>query len=258
VIDWFAVAACVSDAEKGLPRARALSAGADPGLMVLSLPHHSQLIGVIVDVAVEELRRLLSPARLAEYEHRFPSESVRALRLHCWNTELCGAMYEILQFLEVGLRNSIHVSLSERRGREDWWACPALRLHRVSENMIFDATDTLVRTKGGWAPDDVVAQLPFGFWVGLFARHYEHVLWYRGLRAAVPGYRAHRRDPLYRELDRLRTLRNRIAHHRPIYHRHLAADHESALRLLGYLGGGLETMVAKHSRVPGLLARGPR
>jgi hypothetical protein len=85
----------------------------------------------------------------------------------------------------------------------------------------------------------------------------DHVFWYRGLRAAVPGYRAHRRDPLYRELDRLRTLRNRIAHHRPIYHRHLEADHASVLRVLGYLGSDLEMMVAKHSRVPEVLARRP-
>ncbi|MCO5969374.1 hypothetical protein [Actinoallomurus soli] len=167
-------------------------------------------------------------------------------------------MYEVLQYVEVGLRNAVHLNLCEKYGRDEWWEARGLSLHHVTQDMIVAVTDKLARIKPGWSADDVVAKLPFGFWIALFGRSHEHVLWYRGLRSAVPGYRLRRRDPLHRELDLLRTLRNRVAHHQPIYHRHLEADHESALRVLGYLGGGLENMVAKHSRVPGLLARGPR
>ena len=38
-----------------------------------------------------------------------------------------------------------------------------------------------------------------------------------------------------RPLDYLRTFRNRIAHHEPIFGRHLAADYTSILEVAGWI-----------------------
>ncbi|GAA2391237.1 Abi family protein [Nonomuraea africana] len=196
-----------------------------------------------------------SAARLAEYHAARHGDREAALRLHCWNTEISSAFYEALQFVEVGLRNAVHHRLQEQLGRVDWWS--TLTLHHAGADMIATVEDKLDRFTTSWTPDDVVARLPFGFWVALFGPAYEHPLWYGGLRRALPGYTDRRRLRLHRELESLRLFRNRIAHHRPIYHRHLEADHRSVLRMLGYLSAPLGALVEKHSRVPMLLACRP-
>jgi hypothetical protein len=52
----------------------------------------------------------------------------------------------------------------------------------------------------------------------------------------------------------LRILRNRIAHHSPIYRRDLSADHARILRLLGYVSWDYAGWVLAHDRVPLVLA----
>jgi hypothetical protein len=56
------------------------------------------------------------------------------------------------------------------------------------------------------------------------------------------------------ELDACRLLRNRIAHHSPIYRRDLRADHQRIVRLLGYVSWDYAGWVQAHDRVPGVLA----
>jgi hypothetical protein len=62
---------------------------------------------------------------------------------------------------------------------------------------------------------------------------------------------------LHQQLDYLRVLRNKIAHHAPIHHRHLQADHDTILQVLGYIDAPLAALVARHSSVPDVLARRP-
>ena len=58
--------------------------------------------------------------------------------------------------------------------------------------------------------------------------------------------------------ESLRLFRNRIAHHEPIFGRHLAADHASILLVAGWLEPDVRRWIADHSRVPGTLARRDR
>jgi hypothetical protein len=101
----------------------------------------------------------------------------------------------------------------------------------------------------------VVAELPFGFWVSLLGSgsDYETRLWRPALCRAFPGYQG-RRQPLHRELDEARRLRNRIAHHEPVYGRDLAADHARLLRILAIVSTEYADWVRQHDRVPDVLA----
>jgi hypothetical protein len=100
----------------------------------------------------------------------------------------------------------------------------------------------------------MVAELPFGFWVSLLGSgaDYETRLWRPALRLAFSGYRG-RRSVIHLELDATRRLRNRIAHHEPIYRRDLRADHARILRLLEYVSWDYKTWVQEHDRVPAVL-----
>jgi hypothetical protein len=100
--------------------------------------------------------------------------------------------------------------------------------------------------------------LPFGFWVSLLGsgNSYDQRLWRTALYRAFPGYHGGR-HALHRKLDFLRVLRNKIAHHAPIHHRHLDADHEAIMTVLGYIDAPLAALVARYSSVPAVLASRP-
>lgn len=101
----------------------------------------------------------------------------------------------------------------------------------------------------------VVAELSFGFWWSLLADEYNRTLWEPCLRHAFDGRVRRRR--LHRELDELRRLRNRIAHHEPIHARDLATDMERLVDTAGRISAVLRDHVEQTTRVPEVLAVRP-
>ncbi|MEV4578782.1 hypothetical protein AB0K16_36610 [Nonomuraea jabiensis] len=210
------------------------------------------------EAEAKRLRDLLSPTRLADYELRCLGDSVAALRLHCWNTEISEAFYGPLQYLEISIRVAMTRELSVMFGRPDWWSHPRAVLTYGARQRISEATQQMQRTGLPADPQSIAEELSFGFYVSLLGRgnNYDQRFWRPGLYRAFSGYRGPRRE-LHRKVDYLRVFRNKIAHHGPIHHRHLIADHEAILQCLGFIDVGLAAMVERHSRVHEVLARRP-
>jgi hypothetical protein len=101
----------------------------------------------------------------------------------------------------------------------------------------------------------VVAELSFGFWWSLLATEYNRRLWQPCLRAAFDG--SVRRAALHAELNELRLLRNRIAHHEPIHRRDLSAVYGRLLDVTERISPVLRSRVEVTSRVPLLLTDRP-
>ena len=55
-------------------------------------------------------------------------------------------------------------------------------------------------------------------------------------------------------MERLHLLRNRIAHHEPIFRRDLARDHAQLLELIGWMCADRQTWAAGGSRTPETIA----
>ena len=158
----------------------------------------------------------------------------------------------------------MHRELTFRHGAA-WYDNPHAGLDAGTLERVRAAKDELRR--GGYAadPPHLVAALPLGFWVSLLGRggrafgpgapkqDYEMTLWRPALHRAFPNARLRRAD-VHRRLDYLRTFRNRIAHHEPVFARHLIADHDSVLLAVGWVSTGVRDWIAHHSRVPHLLA----
>ncbi|MFK4041746.1 hypothetical protein ACI2LC_38595 [Nonomuraea wenchangensis] len=204
------------------------------------------------------LHGVLSQARLPEYEAFCGGDRVAALRLFCWNTQVAAAFYGPLQHLELALRSVLDQRMSRLFDREDWWDHPQADLHYGAQAKIREAVHQLGRQGLRSTPREVVAELPFGFWVSLVGRgnNYDQRLWRASLYRAFPGYRGGR-HALHRRLDFLRVLRNKIAHHAPIHHRHLEADHEAIIMMLGCIDEPLARLVARYSPVPAVVAVRP-
>lgn len=103
----------------------------------------------------------------------------------------------------------------------------------------------------------VVAELSFGFWIGLLANRYHQSLWVPTLRHAFPRLSG-RRTQLHADLKRLRKLRNRAAHHEPIFARNLSRDHDLLIDITGYLEPQARTWTTTHSRVPWVITERDR
>ena len=97
----------------------------------------------------------------------------------------------------------------------------------------------------------LVAELGLAFWVSLFGKAYDQSLW-RPYLCRCFSPRPDRRN-LFNDLDRLRTLRNRIAHHEAIFHRRLGDDFGRLASVLDGLSPSTWEWVEHHSRVLGIL-----
>lgn len=200
---------------------------------------------------------VLSPARFAPYLALFDGQVEPAVELYKWNIDVSSAFYAPLHCLEVALRNAEHRELTTQFRRPDWWNAPELE-HNVRPlvDAVEEKAQPAPRGTRTRTTDDTVAELTFGFWVTLVSRRYDGSLWRQSLHRAFPHFAGERQDP-HRDLNTMRLFRNRIMHYEPIHHRHLAADHATVLRLLGYLSPDLARELRLFDRVPAVLARRP-
>ncbi|MFY1578934.1 hypothetical protein ACN26Z_29010 [Verrucosispora sp. WMMD703] len=209
-------------------------------------------------VHYEAIRVGISELRLAPYVAAEGGDLGRALRLYAWNVEVSGAFLGILHLLEIRLRNALDEQLCRMYQRQDWWDAPDLRIHHIGRRAVVRAAQVVSARSGVITHGHMVAELSFGFWVGLLGRggscDYETRLWRPALRHAFPHYRG-RRQPLYTDLDHIRTFRNHVAHHEPIHDRHLAADRLTIFRLLGWICPDFADWVTPLDRVPEVLSR---
>jgi hypothetical protein len=209
------------------------------------------------------LRGLIGNARFATYLSAYQGREDLALRLYSWNAALSSALWGPLGVVEVGVRNAIHAKLVDRASRSDWWHDQRLwdQLLDRQRDEVTGAINTITRRVAEPTADDVVAASNFGLWVGLLSagiprdpiHSYEIVLWQPRLRLAFPHYAGGRKQ-LHGELDAVRKLRNRVAHHEPIFRSNLAFAIDSIAKVAGYISPDAETYIRASERVTGIIA----
>ena len=166
------------------------------------------------------LRAAVSESRFATYLRHSGGDEELAWRLYEWNLEVSAALMTPLNMLEVTLRNRLYEAGARPYGSN--WLTTSTHFRAAERAIVAGASDYLTRRNTPVNPGAVIAELPLGFWVGLLANHYDQTLWRQGLhRAFASG--TNRRE-LHPQLDRLRTLRNRIAHHEHLLNRDVEAD----------------------------------
>jgi len=212
---------------------------------------------------VERLFRALSSDRMSTYHAICGDNHFEILELYNWNIEISAAFYWPLQAVEVGLRNSLHQSLSQKFG-DAWYDSGRLTLVSDARRQIKQVKSRLRQDGKPVVPSRVVAELTFGFWEKLLGPgdpsdpilRYEMTLWRTCLYKAFPHARL-KRTQAHKPFEYLRTLRNRIAHHEPIFNRHLRADYDSTLRVLSWMTPEGRAWTEHHTRVPKLLDQRP-
>jgi hypothetical protein len=210
---------------------------------------------------IKALERALSSERLSTYLAAAGGDQAAALRLHVWNTRISAALYGPLQALEIIIRNAFHRELSVAYGPA-WYDNTRLPLTPAARARVADAKEAVRRAGRPLDPGRIVAELSFGFWERLLTHgppgrlNYEMALWRPALHRAFPNSRRRRAD-VHKPLPGLRDLRNRIAHHEPIFSRDLAADYQTILDVISWMCTDTQAWVVHHSNVPTVLTGRP-
>jgi len=205
------------------------------------------------------LENLLSEARLGPYLEATDGSLTSALRLYHWNAQISSAFHEVLHYAEVGLRTAMDRQLTawaiELGAQPSWYCDPLVPLTPQTRRKVEEARGNATRGGQPELHGKVVAELMLGFWWSLLSDEYNRRLWQPCLRHAFDG--PVRRARLHSELDDLRRLRNRIAHHEPVHGRNLTADRRRVLDVAERISPRLCERIDAVSRVPGLLLERP-
>lgn len=179
------------------------------------------------------LAELISEPRFETYRRCVNGDDELAEQLYIHNLRLSESAYGALQMCEVVVRNSIDSALREWSSKNgpsaDWAITPSGLLnaalgveHGELDKAQAKAATALKRSRRVPTHDDVIAQMSFGTWRYLLPGKKPHTakdkLWDDCLVTAFPNKSpGTRRETLTEWVAMAYDLRNRVAHHEPIF-----------------------------------------
>ena len=207
----------------------------------------------------DKLQPSLSNDRLGTYLTAAGFDRDRALRLYIWNAQIGEAFHLPVQGVEVGLRNCVNAALTRGFG-PSWWSEASFHdiISRERENDLTTAFRRIQNRNRPLIVGQVVANLSFGFWVGMLRGRYTPALWSSHFRLGFPNLPTDvKRERVASSAKRTADLRNRIWHHEPIFRMNLSDEYRSVLEILTWISPAKATWLRPHCRVPALLRQKP-
>lgn len=163
---------------------------------------------------------------------RQANDRSRALALYEWNLALSAAFIVPLQVCEVAVRNGVAEAIQKVHGAAWPWSNGFLRsLPRPRHRALYNPEQDLRRVAAVQRTvGKVIAEVKFAFWEQLFTVGQESRIWNVHFRACFPGAPAtltvaQARMTAHNDLAAIRGLRNRIAHHEPIFTRNILDEY---------------------------------
>lgn len=217
----------------------------------------------------------LGASRFQRYINECGGDRSRALQLYEWNVEFGQALMHDIAHFEVALRNSYDQAITAKwKSSTHWilhaespavlpiWRTKTVRGIKRGSDVNFlnrKAVDKAISLCGHSAatPGKVIAELTFGFWRQFTTKAMEKAVWVPYLHTAFPpGTNRHSVDGT---IEAVNKLRNRIAHHEPLFTRTLdpAVVHAEMIACLGLLQPDVQNHVLRTSQVNAVLARKP-
>lgn len=190
--------------------------------------------------AIAAVRQALSHARMATYEAASKvtkDDDPSALILYAWNAEVSGALLAPLHVCEVVIRNAVNDALERIYGNKWPWSPTFERSLPDPKIGYSPRKDLQSARRSAHTTGKVIPELKFVFWQKMFTSRYDIRLWDIHLHNVLPqlditkGVTANR-QMIYDQLEQLRKLRNRIAHHEPIFNRNLTDDFQIMLGVI--------------------------
>jgi len=203
----------------------------------------------------------LTAHRLQSYLNATHGDLDQALELYKWNSEISAEIFRVLADVEVFLRNAIDRELQKFNvtlGNNMSWLddlnqfIPPIRRLDIDRAKYFVVADGKTLDHAS-----IVSQLNFGFWRSFLVRWNKDNLWRKALCFAFPHVPSRQPEYIFTRVRHLHVLRNRIAHHEPIYNRDIAHDFQICVEILNAISPAIAEWSTQNSRVLRVLARRP-
>lgn len=160
----------------------------------------------------------VAPSRMVAFQDAADTCPLDPAGRYVWASQLSAAIAPALHTFEVALRNAMHQSLMQHHGRTDWFDKPGLLLPD-ERNLVRRAKNKVSQRKASPTPDDIVAEVMFGFWCALLNGPYEPAIFVpclsRGFRNLPVPLQI--RTDLHSKVIQIKDVRNRVFHHEPIW-----------------------------------------
>jgi len=189
---------------------------------------------------IQAVRTAISPARMGTFEAAVPivdDADPRALALYAWNARISAALLAPLHICEIVVRNAVSDAIEQVYGPRWPWqigfeqSLPSPRSGYNPQRDLQNARSHAPTT------GKAIPELKFVFWQKMFTSRHDQRLWEPYLRQVMPHLDPAKpvsilREAIYNELEQIRFLRNRIAHHEPIFARNLNDDLQKIVALI--------------------------
>lgn len=223
---------------------------------------------------VNEFCNLIGRARFDRYLNSCDGNYEQALELYVWNARVSQAFYLPIQIWEITLRNQMNRFLIWKSSNAAWpydQNKVVKRLKNIDQKRLNEVKERQQNTKGvsQATTDAIVADLSAGFWVSMLTTTYDfRFSWRYNLGRVFPNAANDWRDEnartpqwdhnaAHEPCDRLLNLRNRIAHHEPVYALDLHQAHQDAVTTITAMSKAASNYLAAHCTVQSVLAERP-
>lgn len=174
----------------------------------------------------KEFEQVISSERMSRYVEACGGNTRQAMTLYRLNLQLSQELFTIISCFEIALRNAIDKELTNRLGNE--WLKDS-----IMPNGVFNIPNThktcdiisnayhKLQHDGSYSHSKLLAEMEFGIWKYMFSpvqfRQTGQIL----LRVFPNKPRStaqvrYNHSFFFNELDKVNTMRNRIAHHEPV------------------------------------------
>lgn len=211
---------------------------------------------------IHSISLTLSTARFSTYLEAKQECSQAAFNLYQWNLQVSSAMLAPLHVFEVTLRNALSEALEEIHGERWPWSEGFLRSLPNPPRGYSQEKDLRQTARNHDTTGKVIADLKFAFWDKILAKRFGAPIWKNKLRTVFPNApRELSGDNLRKEIqlytNDIRKLRNRIAHHEPIFQRQLDRDLRNMLTIISWRNYETMQWLEGIQQVSGILAERP-
>jgi hypothetical protein len=186
---------------------------------------------------LSNIPHIISEPRFATYLRYCGNDRTKALNLYQWNLQLSSAFIIPLHILEVSIRNAVVEALEDVHTSTWPW----------NQGFIISLPDQ----PSGYSPrrnlmevarrqttmGKVVADLNFVFWEKMFTSRHDSRVWNTHIKSLFPNAPIimtvkQIRACIHDDIREIRELRNRIAHHEPIFSRSVRDDYNNILKII--------------------------
>ena len=203
------------------------------------------------------IEKSISPERLAAYKADGVSNKI-AIARYIYNIELSKSLYPIINIFEVTLRNSIDKALEKFFDAPEW--NNVIPLTDTEKRMIDEAKTKIVQKNQTYSHNRLVSQLTLGFWVALMGRKYNtQKFQFFIIKNIFHGCSSEQKSTtaVQKNLNEIRFLRNRIAHHRRILHwTDLNQKHDLILDFIYWMSQDMHKIAVKNDTFDAVFKNG--